>query len=310
MAERGTNFYYPPDFDPKKHGSANGYQGVHHLRERARKIGEGIIIIRFEMPYNIWCEGCNNHIGMGVRYNAQKSKTGKYYSTTIYKFRMKCHLCDNHFEMETDPQNMDYKILCGARRQERRWDPTKNEQIAPEDSEEVKKLAQDKMYLLEHEAVDRQKLEQSLPVLERITIMNERMKDDYTSNQSLRRLFRSKKKELKAQQEKDEDLLSKSSLSLTLLPESERDTKVAKLLKLHASQSSDERRRQVRSELLSQSLFEKPSDILMSPQSAGEQKRKIAQAVARRSASLTREKIKNSVSGTLGTVSVVKKSCK
>ena len=41
----------------------------------------------FEMPYNIWCEGCKNHIGMGVRYNAEKSKIGNYYSTSIYKFR-------------------------------------------------------------------------------------------------------------------------------------------------------------------------------------------------------------------------------
>merc|ERR1712142_211498 len=57
------------------------------------------------MPYNVWCLGCGNHIGMGVRYNAEKTKTGQYYSTPIYKFRMKCHLCDNHFEMQTDPAN-------------------------------------------------------------------------------------------------------------------------------------------------------------------------------------------------------------
>ena len=55
------------------------------------------------MPYNIWCGGCGNHIGMGVRYNAEKSKVGMYYTTPIYKFRMKCHLCDNHFEIKTDP---------------------------------------------------------------------------------------------------------------------------------------------------------------------------------------------------------------
>ena len=26
------------------------------------------------MPYNIWCDGCKKHIGMGVRYNAEKTK--------------------------------------------------------------------------------------------------------------------------------------------------------------------------------------------------------------------------------------------
>lgn len=41
---------------------------------------------------------------MGVRYNAEKSKVGNYYSTPIFKFRMKCHLCDSHFEIQTDPK--------------------------------------------------------------------------------------------------------------------------------------------------------------------------------------------------------------
>uniref|UniRef100_A0A8C2SMS7 Probable splicing factor YJU2B n=1 Tax=Coturnix japonica TaxID=93934 RepID=A0A8C2SMS7_COTJA len=61
----GTNKYYPPDFDPAKHGSLNRYHGSHPLRERARKLSQGILVIRFEMPFNIWCDGCKNHIGMG-----------------------------------------------------------------------------------------------------------------------------------------------------------------------------------------------------------------------------------------------------
>ena len=65
MGERkGTNLYYPPDYDPKK-GSLNAWQGTHALRERANKLHLGILIIRFEMPYNIWCEGCGQHVGMG-----------------------------------------------------------------------------------------------------------------------------------------------------------------------------------------------------------------------------------------------------
>lgn len=65
MGERkGQNKYYPPDYDPRA-GGLNKFLGTHALRERAKKIHLGIIIIRFEMPYNIWCEGCKNHIGMG-----------------------------------------------------------------------------------------------------------------------------------------------------------------------------------------------------------------------------------------------------
>lgn len=37
------------------------------------------------------------------RYNAEKKKIGMYYSTPVYQFRMKCHLCNNHFEIKTDP---------------------------------------------------------------------------------------------------------------------------------------------------------------------------------------------------------------
>ena len=132
MGERkGQNKYYPPDFDPAKHRSLDGYHGSHPLRERAKRLKtEGILIIRFEMPYNIWCEGCRKPIGMGVRYNAEKTKIGYYYSTPIYKFRMKCAMCDQHFEIKTDPQNQDYVILSGARRKEQRWDATQNEQVS------------------------------------------------------------------------------------------------------------------------------------------------------------------------------------
>uniref|UniRef100_A0A8C4YB37 Probable splicing factor YJU2B n=1 Tax=Gopherus evgoodei TaxID=1825980 RepID=A0A8C4YB37_9SAUR len=52
-------------FFPAQHVSLNKYRNSHPLRERARKLSQGILIIRFEMPYNIWCDGCKNHIGMG-----------------------------------------------------------------------------------------------------------------------------------------------------------------------------------------------------------------------------------------------------
>ena len=52
---------------------------------------------------------------MGVRYNAEKRKVGNYYSTPIYAFRCKCHLCDGWFEIQTDPkvrmQNMSLGLV-------------------------------------------------------------------------------------------------------------------------------------------------------------------------------------------------------
>ena len=142
------------------------------------------------MPFNIWCEGCNNHVGTGVRYNAEKSKTGMYLSTPVYKFRMKCHLCDNHFEIQTDPKNHDYQILNGARRQERRWDPTQNEQVVPEDKSTTKKLEADSMFKLEFEAEDKAKAKAVGNTLKKLEKLQKRMRDDYDCNQLLRRQFR------------------------------------------------------------------------------------------------------------------------
>ena len=59
---------------------------------------------RFEMPYNVWCGGCGIHIARGKRYNAEKKQVGKYFSTPIYQFRMRCHLCPNYMEIKTDPE--------------------------------------------------------------------------------------------------------------------------------------------------------------------------------------------------------------
>ncbi|XP_075166677.1 coiled-coil domain-containing protein 130 homolog [Haematobia irritans] len=250
MGERkGQNKYYPPDYDPKK-GGLNKFRGTHALRERARKIHLGILIIRFEMPYNIWCDGCKNHIGMGVRYNAEKTKVGMYYSTPIYKFRMKCHLCDNHFEIQTDPGNLDYVILSGARRQENRWDPTQNEQVVPETKEVQKRLFDDAMYKLEHQAKDKDAGEQAKPMLEKLIDRNKTVWDDcYEANSKLRADFRTKKKELKALKDVDEKLLSKCSLDITLLPETQQDRQMAALMKLQ-SKSAYEREEEKRLDIL------------------------------------------------------------
>nr|CAG4648240.1 EOG090X0DK6 [Moina brachiata]SVE93260.1 EOG090X0DK6 [Moina brachiata] len=255
MGERkGVNKYYPPDWRPEM-GSINAYHGTHALRERARKLHMGILIIRFEMPYNIWCDGCKNHIGMGVRYNAEKKKVGMYYSTPVYQFRFKCHLCPNYIEMKTDPGNLDYIIVSGARRQERRWDPTENEQVVPEDKGVSKKLATDAMFKLEHGEKDTSKSKEAAPVIEKLHDFRERWRDDYAANRLLRDQLRSAKKDMKEKNAKDAALLSKSSLSIKLLPETEEDSKTASLLRLNPTQTPEERQKAVRHQIDSRPIF-------------------------------------------------------
>jgi hypothetical protein len=72
-ASRADNYYYDPaHFDPsKRRGSANAIAGSHPLGVRANKLKtEGILVIRFEMPYDSWCDGCGEHIARGIRFNA------------------------------------------------------------------------------------------------------------------------------------------------------------------------------------------------------------------------------------------------
>ncbi|XP_057654561.1 coiled-coil domain-containing protein 130 homolog [Diorhabda carinulata] len=256
MGERkGVNKYYPPDYDPRV-GGLNKFLGTHALRERARKIDKGIIIIRFEMPYNIWCEGCKNHIGMGVRYNAEKTKVGMYYTTPVYEFKMKCHLCDNHFVIRADPANLDYVIQSGARRQENRWDPTKNEQIVPETKETQKRLFDDSMYKLEHGSEDKNSADSAKPRLVKLFTRNEDVwADSYSANQMLRAQFRKANYDLKQTASQDQLLLKKSSLDIPLLPEREEDKKVATLLsmKLKPSKSITENTETIRKNIISQS---------------------------------------------------------
>lgn len=263
MGERkGQNKYYPPDYDPKA-GGLNKFLGTHALRERAKKIHLGIIIIRFEMPYNIWCDGCKNHIGMGVRYNAEKTKVGMYYSTPVYQFRMKCHLCDNYIEIKTDPGNLDYEIVSGARRQEGRWDPTENGQIVADTKETQRRLFDDPMYKLEHVANDLKKCDDAKPRLYKLYERNHyTWDDDYTANSRLRAEFRTKKKELKQEAERDSRLLAKCSLDIELLPENDQDARLAAMMRLHSAKTEVEREKERKSELINKPAL--PSSTITS----------------------------------------------
>ncbi|XP_040846796.1 coiled-coil domain-containing protein 130 [Ochotona curzoniae] len=256
MGERkGVNKYYPPDFDPEKHGSLNRYHKSHPLRERARKLSQGILIIRFEMPYNIWCDGCKNHIGMGVRYNAEKKKVGNYYTTPIYRFRMKCHLCVNYIEIQTDPANCDYVIVSGAQRKEERWDMEDNEQVLTTEHEKKQKLETDAMFRLEHGEADRSVLRKAMPTLSDIQEAQNAWKDDFALNSLLRRKFREKKKALQEEEERDQALQAKASLTIPLLPETEHDRKLAGLLKFQTLDSYEDKQKLKRSEINSRSWF-------------------------------------------------------
>lgn len=97
-ASRADNFYHPPDWNPEKISRDKFQKSTGH--NQYTKHG----IIRFELPYDGWCEGCGRHIGKGTRYNAKKEQDGKYFSTKIWKFTMTCATCPQEFVIATDPK--------------------------------------------------------------------------------------------------------------------------------------------------------------------------------------------------------------
>ncbi|CAO3608229.1 unnamed protein product [Cunninghamella echinulata] len=240
------NKYYPPDWTPDK-GTVNKFV--------ARKIYQGILIVRFELPFNIWCTGCDNHIGKGVRYNAEKKQIGKYYSTPILQFRMKCHLCNNWIEIHTDPQHAEYVVVSGARKKVETWQPDKEDNVIilhgnDDNGKNIKeKLEQDPIFRLEHGIQDKSASAAKIPVLTQLQRLNDQQwKDPYTLSQQIRH---------QQIEEKANQLKEKHSLHIDLLPESEKDTLEAKLVDF-----SESRRLQIEQQKLETStapLFNKPS---------------------------------------------------
>ncbi|GAA29307.2 autophagy protein 5 [Clonorchis sinensis] len=187
------------------------------------------------MPFNCWCLTCKNPIGMGVRYNAEKTKVGMYHSTPIYKFTMPCHLCAGTIVMQTDPKNFTYIILEGARRKVQNWDAEDNEQPVIPDAEEKRKLALDAMYHLEHEQVDKTKGQSVLPALQQLETDRKSLRDDFALNTLARKHFRVAKRAAAEKADSEQKLMNRLSLfgsEVTLLPEDQTDSKTAKLIRL------------------------------------------------------------------------------
>ncbi|KAJ6544833.1 DUF572-domain-containing protein [Mycena vulgaris] len=215
---QGFNKYYPPDFfdNVEKNGSLNAYRGKHALGDRARKLDQGILITRFELPFNIWCGTCNNHIGMGVRYNAEKKKIGAYYSTPIFSFRCKCHLCDGWFEIHTDPKNTRYVVVSGARQKDEDWNPEENGGYAVHDTE-AHAVPVDPLASLEKTTDVQKGLVKTQDRLESLQEVSEHYNSDpFSLSSKVRKRFREEKKVEKAKKQADDKIKDRYGLPETL----------------------------------------------------------------------------------------------
>ncbi|KAJ4788683.1 Coiled-coil domain-containing protein 130 [Rhynchospora pubera] len=272
-AARADNFYYPPEWSPKK-GSLNKFHGQHALRERARKLDQGILIIRFEMPFNIWCGGCNSMIAKGVRFNAEKKQVGNYYSTKIWSFTMKSACCRHEIVIQTDPKNTEYVIISGAQRKMEDFDVEDAETFELPADEERGKLS-DPFYRLEHGEEDLRKKKEAEPVLVRLQKMSDtRHENDYTLNRALRDRLRSQKKRVS----EEKDSARKMGLGVRLLPPSKEDAATAAAIRF--SSKFEKNQRDKRAAIKASSIFPGSSGTASSSRAELEAKRRKISAAA------------------------------
>ena len=208
----------------------------HALGARARKLKtEGILIVRFECPFAIWCTTCKPEqiIGQGVRFNAEKKKMGNYYSTPVWSFRFKHTVCGGWLGVQTDPKNTEYVVVEGGRRRDTGEDKLLDGEVRIGATEEEKARFEGEGAFgkLERKNVDKQRALDEKERLEEVAKRSQRdWEDPYQQSKRLRKEFRVGRKERKEAAVKGEALKDKLSLGIELVEEREEDGMRARLM--------------------------------------------------------------------------------
>eukprot|EP00922_Rhytidocystis_sp_ex-Travisia-forbesii_P012825 GHVS01019272.1.p1 GENE.GHVS01019272.1~~GHVS01019272.1.p1 ORF type:complete len:443 (+),score=84.68 GHVS01019272.1:200-1330(+) len=224
-ASRADNFYYPPGYDGKKHGSLDKFQGSHPLGDRAKKLHEGILVIRFEMPFKVWCLHCNCIIDQGVRFNAEKKTVGKYFTTNILHFRMQCKKCSGFIAVQTNPKTTEYELVEGLRMKLEEFSAKDAETIELVSTEEKQKRETDPMYRLEATTAAKEKTKgEAARIQDLYDLQKEVSRDNYSTNSDLRSAFRKRKVE---ELEEERKAKKKKNFAMPLLPIDEEDEEEA-----------------------------------------------------------------------------------
>ncbi|KAJ9640741.1 Protein saf4 [Knufia peltigerae] len=225
--------YVPPDLEGTTSFNQASGKG-HALGHRARKLKtEGILTVRFECPFAIWCTTCvpEQIIGQGVRFNAEKKKVGAYYSTPIWQFRFKHTTCGGWLEVRTDPKNAEYIVTGGGRRRDTggaddvdRFGQLQQSRVSEEDKARFEK--EGAFGALEKKVEDKSAF---VAQQERISELREASdrtwKDPYALNRKLRADFRVGRRKRQADERTGEALKDKFGLDsdMEVLAETQED---------------------------------------------------------------------------------------
>ncbi|KAM0251286.1 hypothetical protein ACHAQJ_008277 [Trichoderma viride] len=256
--------YVPPDLEGTTSG--NKLNKKHPLGNRASKLAShGILTVRFEMPFPIWCSHCPKPtiIGQGVRFNAEKKRAGNYYTTPIWSFRFRHVVCGGWIEMRTDPKNTAYVVVEGATKRDLGEDkilPGEEGQAVIMTDEEREALRKNAFASLEKTIADRERLKLATERIDDLEDLSKKHWDDpYAQNQRLRKAFRVGRKEREKMAASTEDLKDRMGLGIDLLPEREEDAKRAALVDFGSKGEEEEEQHGDGSKALSKPLFANPS---------------------------------------------------
>jgi coiled-coil domain-containing protein 130 len=267
--------YIPPSAldDNQYPPSGNALHKKHALGARASKLAsQGILVVRFEMPFAIWCAHCPKPtpIGQGVRFNAEKRRAGSYHTTPVWSFKLKHAACGGEIEMRTDPKNAEYVVVSGARRRDYGGGGDYDERdgslvksgggggfviTTERERAEQRESAFGK---LEKTIADREQLVGARQRIGELQDAGERQwEDPYALNQRLRKAFRAGRHVREKEAARTEELQDRMGLGIELLPETEEDARRAGLIDFGGI---DTRQDDGVDKALARPLFERGSD--------------------------------------------------
>jgi len=163
MSERKVlNKYYPPDFDPTKLPKLK--------RERNRQF-----VIRIMAPFSMCCNTCGEYIYKGRKFNSRMEtvENETYLGLRIYRFYIRCTKCITEITFKTDPENTDYVMEHGAKRNFEAYKKME-EKITREKKAKEEEEANNPMKALENRTRDSKKEMDSLEKLEELKDLNRR----------------------------------------------------------------------------------------------------------------------------------------
>ncbi|KAJ4299080.1 Protein saf4 [Kalmusia sp. IMI 367209] len=224
--------YYPPDAS-----NPPTFNTSHPLGSRAKKISQGILTVRFELPFAVWCSHCTPPaiVGQGVRFNAEKKKVGNYYSTPIWSFRMKHTACGGWWEIRTDPKNAEYTVVEGAKRRDYGEEKEGEGEMKFLTEEERERRRTDAFAQFEGKVEEKGEEKKHKERVEELYDKAEVWRDPYEVNARLRRGFREKRKVWKKEDRLKEGIQEKFSFGYEIADETETDVMRAKLVDFGSS---------------------------------------------------------------------------